>query len=132
MTADNDRKRLVEAVFAATARGDGRPFTDALADDCTWTVMGTTSWSRTYAGKAAITGELLARLRSAIAGRIVTVPERVIAEGDVVVVEARGENTTRAGAPYRNRYCFVIQVAGGKLVDIREYCDTALVERTLP
>jgi ketosteroid isomerase-like protein len=50
---DTPKKRL-EYVFGETAKGNGQPFLDALAEDAEWTVIGSTGWSKTYRGKAAI------------------------------------------------------------------------------
>ncbi len=75
--------------------------------------------------------QLLAPLRAQIDGRIKTVPLRFIAEDDHVVVEARGNNTTKTGNPYNNSYCFVVRLAGGKLAEITEYMDTELVSSVL-
>ena len=60
-----------------------------------------------------------------------TIGHRFIAEGDYVVVEARGNNTTKTGKPYNNAYCFVIRLHDGKLKEITEYMDTELVTATL-
>ena len=55
----------------------------------------------------------------------------LIAEGDYVVVECRGRVTTKAGLPYNNTYCYVIRLEGGKLRELTDYQDTALVEDAL-
>ena len=57
--------------------------------------------------------------------------EEIIAEGDRVVVLARGEVKTVRGEDYNNSYCFVLRMRGGRIVEVREYCDTALAERVL-
>ncbi len=54
-----------------------------------------------------------------------------IAEGDYVVVEARGDNVTKTGVRYDNQYCMVWRIENGKIKQIKEYCDSALVERVL-
>jgi uncharacterized protein len=59
MTPD-ENKALLKRVFDETARGNGRPFVDMLADDVRWTIIGSTAWSRTYTGKHAVLSELLA------------------------------------------------------------------------
>lgn len=126
-----DNRTIVATVFNALAEGDSRPFVDAMADDFSWTLTGVSSWSRTFAGKEAVIGTLFKALRERLDGRIKTRPRRIIAEGDVVVVEAQGDNVTLKGEPYRNSYCFVLQLAGGKLAALTEYCDTELVARAL-
>ena len=128
-TADN--KKLLEHIFSELAMGNSRPFVEAMADDFSWTVTGTTKWSRKYAGKSTVLGELFGTLSSRIDGRIRTIADRFIAEGDHVVVEAHGSNTTRSGKPYNNRYCFVFRVSEGKLKEVTEYLDTELVTATL-
>jgi len=101
-----------------------------MADDFHWTVTGSTKWSKTYDGKQAVLTEL-GTLSSKISGRIRATAHRFIAEGDHVVVEARGNNTTKKGTPYNNTYCFVFRIAEGKLKELTEYMDTELVTAAL-
>jgi ketosteroid isomerase-like protein len=60
-----------------------------------------------------------------------SVAQRIIAEDDLVVVEARGDNIAKSGARYDNHYCMVFQLADGKIVEVREYMDSALAEAIL-
>ena len=126
-----DNKKLLESIFSELSVGNSRPFVEAMADDFSWTVTGTTKWSKKYAGKSVVLGELFGTLTSRVDGRIKTIPDRFIAEGDVVVVEAHGSNTTKSGKPYNNRYCFVFRVSAGKLKEVTEYLDTELVSSAL-
>ncbi|MEJ0076191.1 MAG: nuclear transport factor 2 family protein [Alphaproteobacteria bacterium] len=128
-TAKN--KQLLQDVFAATARGDSRPLVDAMANDFRWTIAGNGRWSRSYDGKQAVLTELFPVLRERIEGRIKMIPQRILADGDHVVVEARGDNVTKTGARYDNSYCFVFRVADGKLAEVTEYMDTELVTAAL-
>ncbi len=48
-----------------------------------------------------------------------------------MVVEAKGNNTTKAGKSYNNTYCFVFRLAAGKLQELTEYMDTQLVVEAL-
>ena len=128
-TAEN--KKLLQEVFSELAKGNSRPLVDAMAEDFSWTVTGATPWSKTYAGKSVVLSELFGTLSSRIDGRIRTIPDRFIAEEEHVVVQAHGNNTTKAGKPYNNRYCFVFRVAEGKLKEVTEYLDTELVTATL-
>jgi uncharacterized protein len=123
-------KQLLQEIFAALAKSNSRPFVDAMADDFRWTMVGSNKWARTYAGKQAVIGELFAALRRKM-DRITTIAHRFIADGDHVVVEARGASTTRTGLPYRNTYCFVFRLADGKLAELTEYMDSELVTAVL-
>jgi ketosteroid isomerase-like protein len=119
-------KQLLQEIFAALAQTNSRPLVDAMADDFRWTMVGSNEWAKTYAGKQAVIGELFAALRRKM-DRVTTIAHRFIAEGDHVVVEARGANTTKAGVPYCNTYCFVFRLADGKLAEVTEYMDSELV-----
>jgi ketosteroid isomerase-like protein len=126
----SSRARL-EHVFAETAKGNGRPFLDAFAEDAIWTVTGTTGWSKTYRGKSAILNDLIAPLRRILAPPLRTHARRLIAEGDIVVVEARGQNLTRDGKPYENNYCYVFEFRDGEVTSLTEYADTELFRSAL-
>ena len=126
-----ENKQLMQNIFSELAKGDGKPFVEAMADDFCWTVSGSTKWSRTYRGKQAVLTELLRPLTSLFADKYTNTAHRIIAEDDYVVIECRGSVTTRAGTPYNNTYCFVCRLAGGKLQELPEYLDTELVTAAL-
>jgi uncharacterized protein len=124
-------RACLEHVFAETAKGNGRAFLDAFAEDANWTVTGTTGWSKTYRGKPAILNDLIAPLRRILAPPLKIYARRFIAEGDIVVVEARGQNVTRDGRPYENNYCYVFEFRDGKVAALTEYADTELFRSAL-
>lgn len=126
-----ENKELLRRIFDGLAQSDARLFVESMDDDFRWTVTGKTPWSKTYEGKQTVLTELFGALRARIEGSVRTVAERLVAEDDIVVVEARGQNTTKSGKPYNNRYCFVFRVADGKLKEVTEYLDTELVTATL-
>jgi hypothetical protein len=124
-------KKLVQQVYADSASRSGTTFADHLADDASWVVTGQYSWSHEFRGRDAIQNGLMGHFRSFFAERPRTVAFNFIAEGDYVVVEARGDNVTRAGLRYDNQYCMVWRIEQGKIKQIKEYCDSTLVERVL-
>jgi ketosteroid isomerase-like protein len=124
-------KQLVKQIYTDAANRSGTTFVDSLADDVYWTVTGQYSWSRTFKGKDAVLHGLMRHVRSLLADRTRTVAHNFIAEGDTVVVEAKGDNVTKTGVRYDNDYCMVWRLENGKVKQIREYCDSALVERVL-
>jgi len=126
-----ENKQLLQHIFEELSKGNSEPLVASMAEDFRWTVAGTTEWSKTYEGKQAVLTELFGPLRARIAGRIKTIAHRFIAEGDFVVVEARGNNTTRSGVPYNNTYCFVFRVSDSRLKEVTEYMDTVLVNSAL-
>lgn len=126
-----ENKLLMQQIFAELAQGNSRPLVESMDERFSWTITGSTSWSKTYVGKQVVLTELLGSLRARIADRIKIASQRFIAEDDLVVIEARGDNTTRTGLPYNNNYCFVFRLEDGKLVEVTEYADTALVTSAL-
>ena len=126
-----ENKQLIQRVFAELAEGNGRPFIDALADDARWMVVGSSPWCRTYEGKRAITDELMRPLFRQFADQYKAHAIRIVAEDDVVVVEARGAVTTKSGKPYNQTYCYVFQLADGEVRELTEYLDTDLVNQVL-
>jgi len=106
-------------------------FAASLADDAKWIVTGQYSWSRTFMGKDAIMNDLHGYVRARLRDRTRTVAERFIADGDIVVVEAKGDNVTPEGVRYDNDYCLVFRLEDGKIKEIREYCDSVLTEKAL-
>ena len=127
-----ENKRLVQAAFDALADAEPGPFIDLFADDMVWIIMGQSAWSRRFEGKESIGRDLAAPLFSLFATPYRNIPERIIAddEGNVVVL-AKGDARTHSGRDYNNDYCFVLKMEGGKIVELREYMDTALAERAL-
>jgi ketosteroid isomerase-like protein len=126
-----ENKRLVQQIFSEMAGGNGKPFIDSWADDFSWTIIGSTKWSRTYRGKQVVLDELMKPLFSQIADRYTNTAHHFIAEDDHVVVESRGKATTKTGKPYCNTYCYVIRLEDGKMRELTEYLDTALVQEAL-
>lgn len=126
-----ENKTLIQTVFEARSRRDPAPFIAAMADDFVWRITGSTAWSREYVGKAEVREQLLKPLYAQFISPTSITPSRIIAEDDHVVVECKGDATTVSGERYANSYCFVIRLAGGKMRELTEYMDTALVERVL-
>jgi uncharacterized protein len=131
MNTPAQNKQLVHYVFAELADGNSQPFVASMADDVRWVITGKSGWSRSWEGKRAVIDDLFGLLRERIAGRIKIVPRQLIAEDDLVVVEARGDNVTRDGDRYDNAYCWVIRMADGQIKELREYADTEFMTRAL-
>ena len=131
-----DNKKLVQQMFSVA--GDPDPavrekslFMATLADDASWTVTGQYSWSRTFTGKQSIMNDLHGHVRSRLVERGRTIAHRIVADGDIVVVEAKGNNLTKEGQRYDNDYCLVFRFEGGRIKEVREYCDSVLTEKAL-
>ena len=125
-TAEN--KQVITNMFAELAKGNGAAFLDTMADDVKYTLQGRTKFSGTLNGKQEVMAKLLGPLGAALEGGITLTPYSFIAEGDYVVMLANGKATTKSGKSYNNSYCHVFRIVGGKVKEINEYLDTALVD----
>ena len=128
----SDNKAALQVVFEAMAVGNTRPFGELMTDDCIWSSPGQSIWSGTWRGKKAMNEQLFSPLYQRFAGKYTNHAVRFIADGDVVVVEARGRATLKSGGDYNNTYCFVFDFnIDGKLKQVTEYMDTDLAVRVL-
>lgn len=129
MTAEQNKK-LVAHLYSKAANGNNEPMASAFADDMVWTIIGSTPVSGTYDGLEEIRGVLAPKLMSSFETIPRLIIDRLIAEGDHVVVLAHGEGgRTENGTEYNNSYCHVLRLRDGKFVEFLEYCDTDLVMR---
>ena len=126
-----ENKQLMQEIFARVAEGDGSLFVEHLADDVVIRVSGQYSWSQTFTGKEAVLRNLYGVVRERTTGLRKTIPLRFIADGDIVVIEARGEMTSKTGMPYNNEYCLIYRLRDRKIVEMTEYQDSTLCERVL-
>ncbi|MEV6771241.1 nuclear transport factor 2 family protein [Nocardia sp. NPDC051030] len=125
-----ENKALIRGIFEQMARGNGRALTDAMSDECRWTFPGEWSWSGTWEPKSTVVHGLLRPLLTQFADYR-SEADLILADDDRVVVQARGIGTTVAGEPYPQTYCFLFRIADGRITEVIEHCDTALVERVL-
>jgi uncharacterized protein len=128
-TAEN--KNLMQEIFSNLATGDSALFVAHLADNVVMRVTGQYSWSQTFTGKESLLRDLYGHVRSVTQGLRKTIPLRIIADQDHVIVEARGEMISQHGERYDNEYCLVFRLENSKIVEMREYQDSTLCERVL-
>jgi ketosteroid isomerase-like protein len=126
-----ENKQLINHAYDALAKGDGRPFVDLLAEDVRWTIIGNTAWSGTWEGSRSVRTELLDSLFAQFESTYRAQADRVLAEGDWVVIESHGDVIAKSGKPYRNTYCYVCRMEDGKVRELTEYCDTELIAEAL-
>jgi ketosteroid isomerase-like protein len=129
--ARTSNKQLLTAIFDALSVGDTRPFVDAMAEDFRWRFAGEWSWVRDWgATKREVRENLLRPLMEQFLSYRAHA-EEILADGDRVVVRARAIARTTRGEGYPQAYCYVFGVTDGRLSEVIEYCDSALVERVL-
>jgi len=129
---ETTNKQLLRHVYAEISKGNVQPLLDSLADDVQWTIIGSTALSGTSRGRQEVIDKLLKPIRARLAdGPIVFQPERFIAEGEYVVMQAKGRATALSGKPYNNTYCIVCRIVDGKVKEMVDYIDTELITSAL-
>ncbi|UGT39703.1 nuclear transport factor 2 family protein [Nocardia yamanashiensis] len=131
MTTAQQNKALIRAVFDDLSAGRTAALPEAMSDDVRWTFAGNWSWSGTWSLKPTVLHQLLGPLMAQFDGGYRIHADLIIAEDDRVVVQAQGNGTTVEGDPYNQTYCFIFTLADGRITEVIEHCDTALVERVL-
>ncbi len=122
-----EAKQLVAQLFKTWEAGDSSAFFHALADDVHWTAIGTTPISGVSHSKAEYLAKTYGPLQKVFRGPTACRLKRLVAEGDVAMVEWHGETPLAAGGTYINDYCWAIRVKDGKVVEVTGYFDTASV-----
>lgn len=123
-----ENKELVEYLYAEAAKGNTEPMLGAFDENMVWTIIGSTPVSGTYRGVEEIHSDLVPKLMSSFEETPKLIVDRLIAEGDHVVVLAHGEGgRTKNGTEYNNTYCHVLKLQESKFVEFVEYCDTDLI-----
>jgi uncharacterized protein len=125
-----DNKQAVVNAYASMAAGNPAPYLELLSHDVSITMFGDHRFARTFKGKDDIYSNLFGPIREVLDGTIRMQVRNVVAEDDLVVVEAQGEARTKDGRNYKNTYCFVFKFENGKIIESREYMDTQLVKAT--
>lgn len=121
----------VRRAFTALEAGDGSHFFDHVAADVDWTVEGTHPLAGRYHTKQELRQRTFDRLSRVLPGGAHLRVTHVLLSGDWAVVELESRTTARNGLPFDNHYCWLTRFEGGKIVEVRAYLDSALVQRVL-
>jgi ketosteroid isomerase-like protein len=123
-----ENKQIISTMFAELSKGNAAAFLDAMADDVKFTLQGATRFSGTFNGKQELMAKLFEPLTAVLEEMIALTPYNLIADGDYVAMQSQGKAMTKSGRPYNNSYCQIFRIVGGKVKEVTEYLDTALVD----
>ena len=121
-------KSAVKAFFRAIASRDMNALADAITDDVIYEMPFSESGStdpglfRRFEGRKAV----LEFWEKTTASGIASLPPEdvelsIVADGNRLFIEQRGNMTMPDGKPYRNRYVFRFDIADGRVSQVREY-----------
>ncbi|HKY64030.1 MAG TPA: nuclear transport factor 2 family protein [bacterium] len=113
------------------ADGDWNTLFEALSDDIVWTVTGTSPVTGVFKGKQACVEGLILPVQKTMAEPFRCQIQRILVEGDAAVVLWKGSSTTKTGLPYRQEYCWILELKDRKIVSVRAFFDTLLATMAL-
>jgi uncharacterized protein len=124
-------EETVRASFAHI-ESDNPDFLKNIADNVSWTAMGTHNpikgvfTSKSELGKATF-GRLVPKLATPIKAKLTN----VLVMGDWAAVELKMFSSTKGGNEYNQELCCICRYEGDKIVEVRAYSDTALAKAVL-
>ncbi len=122
---------MVRQIFSHLEAGAGDKFFDYVADDVDWTVEGTHPLAGRYRSKQDFYANTFARLNKILPGGTQLHIQSVLIDGNWAVVELRSHATAANGMRFDNRYCWVVRFDDTRIVEVRAYLDSALVQRLI-
>lgn len=128
MSAENN-KRFIEEIFTELSRGNPSLWLERMSDDVVFSIIGNTKFSGVFRGKQELIEKAMGPMQQLLVpGSVALEIKNLIADDAHVVMEARGRAKTKAGPEHNNTYAMIFRIANGKIVEVREYLDTALVD----
>lgn len=121
-----------EALFGLLADPESAPeFFERVAEDVTWTVMGTHPLAGTYTSKAQFIAATFERLTPLMRSGTHLSLIDLFVDGDTMIAELQTRSTTLEGATYDNVLCWVCRFESDRIVEVRAYLDSAMVAWTV-
>lgn len=124
-----DSREVARKFFSSVSAGDFSAAFESMSDDATWTITGTTAYSKTF-DKQGLLDEVVPMLMSFKEAPRVFVDE-IIAENDRAVVVCHASGVGPHGPYTQGSYAFILRVRDDKVSSIVEYLDTVAVESAI-
>lgn len=118
----------VRAIFAHLEHGYETFFTH-VAEEVDWTVHGTHPLAGHYRSKSEFIAATFARIAKILRGGTQLRVVHVLTDGAWATVEMQSMATAANGMRFDNRYCWVVRFEGNRIVQVRAYLDSALIQR---
>ena len=127
--SSQDDKTFIRKIFDELNRGNPALWLERMSDDVVFSIIGKTRFSGTFRGKQELIEKAMGPMQQLVVpGSVSLQIDDLIAEDGKVVMLARGAAKLRSGKEHNNTYAMVFRIAGGKIVEVKEYIDTALID----
>ncbi len=121
----------IRELFGNLETGKSDAFFAHVSDHVDWTVMGTHPLAGNYRSKNDFIKSTFERLNRVLKDKIRLRVTDVHACGETAVVELEALSEALNGRPFDNRYCWVVFFSNNKIVRVRAYLDSALVQKLI-
>ena len=121
----------VENLFKYLEKGNNDNFFKQVADDVSWTVMGTHPLAGTYHSKEDFIYHTFQRLNRILQEGVILKVKNILVHGETAVVEMESISTALNGKPFNNTYCWITRFDKDVIVEVRAYVDSALVQKVI-
>jgi ketosteroid isomerase-like protein len=118
-------------LFNHLKTGDNDKFFSHVADNVSWTVMGTHPLAGIYKSKNDFILNTFQRLNKLLKEGVILKVNNIIVQNDTAVVEMESLSTALNGKPFNNTYCWVCRFEDDIIIEVRAYVDSALVQRLI-
>jgi uncharacterized protein len=121
--AEAANRAIVEAAFNRWSDGTGNPY-ELLADDCSWTIVGRSDASRTYASRKAFMDEVIGPFGARMSKGLRPTIRQLVTQGDAVVIFFDASGTAKDGQAYANTYAWFWEMRNGRVVKAHAFFDS--------
>ncbi|KAJ7634385.1 hypothetical protein FB45DRAFT_1025336 [Roridomyces roridus] len=127
-----------QSLVEPLAKGDLGPFMGVIDPDVRWRIASEDKDPKKMTGvytlstwREQVNGPLVKRLLNEAPPALTIQYLQTV--GNRIIMEIDGEAVQKNGNPYKNTYAwfFIFSEETGKVVEIHEYCDTALVQEVV-
>jgi ketosteroid isomerase-like protein len=128
-----DNVKLLEGIYQGLAKGDPGPLMKAMHPQISWNLAEHLPFaSGELVGAEAVGGGFLAPLQETFGTTFQILPERIIGNGDTVVMQGRYKGVVQAtGRELDVQTAHVWDIRDGKIVKFQQYTDTYAYEKLL-
>ncbi|UGV24966.1 nuclear transport factor 2 family protein [Rhodopseudomonas boonkerdii] len=123
-------KDIVQEAFDKWRKGT-YVFAALLAPDVVWTIHGSGPVAGTYRSQVDFVERASRPLTSRLASPVVPEVHGIYAVGDTVLIRFDGSATTTSGAPYRNRFLWMLRMKDGLVIEAEAFLDLVAYQQVI-
>lgn len=118
----------LRTIFAGLASGEPEKFFEYVDENVHWRVLGTHPLAGDYKSKKEFREATFAKLGKLFPQGLRLYTRDVLLSGNRAAVELYANATSKDGVRFPNEYCWVCRFDAGRIVEVRAYLDSALVQ----